>query len=65
MLGNASYHAHSCRFRILFAIQSFVPGRCGVTQEEADAWADELRALGAAGDCFFSINRYLFGAVKS
>lgn len=47
-------------FGILAAIQGFVPGRCGVEQEEAEAWADELRARGAAGEYFFSLNRYVF-----
>ena len=48
----------------MFAIQSFVAGRQGVTKAEADAWAADLRALGEAGEYFFSINRYLFAAVK-
>jgi SAM-dependent methyltransferase len=61
---NAAYHAHCYSFGILFAIQSFVAGRGGVTKREADAWAADLRALGASGEYFFSINRYLFGAVK-
>ena len=28
-------------------------------QEEIDAWTDDLRRLGAAGDCFFSPNEYI------
>ena len=61
---NASYNPHCYSFGILFAIQSFVAGRRGVTREEAEAWGADLRALGEAGEYFFSINRYLFGAVK-
>lgn len=61
---NTAYHAHSYSFGIMLAIQSFVPGHRGVTREEADAWAAELRALGEAGRYFFSLNRYLFGAVR-
>jgi hypothetical protein len=45
-------------------IQRFVAGRRGVTKEEADAWAEDLRARGESGDYFFSINRYLFTARK-
>ncbi len=61
---NSSYHSHSYSFGIMFAIQSFVAGRQGVTKAEADAWAADLRALGEVGEYFFSINRYLFAAVK-
>ncbi len=62
---NTSYHPHTYSFGILFAIQNFAAGRQGVTKEEADAWATDIRALGEAGEYFFSINRYLFGAVKA
>ena len=61
---NASYHCHSYSFGIMFAIQSFVAGHRGVSREEADAWGEDLRALGDTGEYFFSINRYLFSAVK-
>jgi ubiquinone/menaquinone biosynthesis C-methylase UbiE len=36
----------------------------GVSQSEADAWADELRALGSSGEYFFSANEYIFTAEK-
>jgi ubiquinone/menaquinone biosynthesis C-methylase UbiE len=36
----------------------------GVPQSEADAWADDLRALGSRGDYFFSSNEYIFTADK-
>lgn len=50
--------------RMIDLIAAFVAGRRDVTGEEAAAWAAELRALGAAGRYFFSLNRYLFGARK-
>jgi hypothetical protein len=31
-----------------------------MAEGEAAAWADDLRALGARGEYFFSLNRYLF-----
>ncbi len=37
----------------------------GLDQEEADAWADELPALGARGACFFSSNEYIFTARRA
>ena len=36
----------------------------GVSQAEADAWAEELPDLGADGDYFFSSNEYVFTARK-
>jgi len=36
----------------------------GVSQSEADAWADDLRALGSSGDYFSSSNEYIFTADK-
>ena len=36
----------------------------GLTRADADAWAADLRALGEAGEYFFSVNRYLFMVVK-
>ena len=38
------------------------PGRRGVTDAEAKAWAADLTGLGRK--YFFSLNRYLFLAVK-
>jgi hypothetical protein len=46
-------------------MESFAPGRKGVTQTEADAWFAEFAELGKEGKFFFSINRYLFVANKT
>jgi hypothetical protein len=43
-------------------ITEFVPGRQGLTEADAQAWAEDLKALG--DDYFFSLNRYLFLAVR-
>jgi arsenite methyltransferase len=40
----------------------FVVSRKGLTAEEVNAWAADLRVLGA--EAFFSLNRYLFLATK-
>lgn len=39
-------------------VEAFVPGRDGIDAAEVQAWATDLRSLGA--DAFFSLNRYLF-----
>jgi arsenite methyltransferase len=36
----------------------------GVSQDEADAWVDDLVGLGATGEYFFSSNEYIFSAEK-
>jgi len=64
-LVNPSLHRNCYSFGILAAIAAFVAGRRGVDADEAEAWAAELRELGASGEYFFSINRYLFGAIKT
>ena len=61
---NPTLHPDTYSFGILHAIQGFVAGRGDVSREEAHAWADELRELGRSGEYFFSVNRYLFGAVR-
>jgi len=57
---NAGYDVHSLSAGLIDIIAAFVPGRAGVTEGEARAWADDLRALG--NSYFFSLNRYLFVA---
>ena len=44
-------------------VAAYVPGRGGVSQAEATAWAQDLASLG--DDYFFSLNRYLFVAHRS
>ena len=61
---NTAYQPHSYSYGILAMIHNFVPGRAGVSPQEADAWFEDIRALGASGDYFFSLNRYLFGATR-
>lgn len=61
---NPEYHAHSYSAGIAFGVESFVPGRNGLTREDVAAWAADLRALGERGEYFFSVNRYLFVGVK-
>jgi SAM-dependent methyltransferase len=55
---NRGYEPRAYSGGIFAIIRDFVPGRGGVSAEEAAAWADELVALGE--DWFFSLNRYLF-----
>lgn len=61
-LFNAGYAADTVSAGIMHLVHGFVPGHAGVTAAEADAWRDDLVSLGP--DYFFSVNRYLFVAVK-
>lgn len=63
-LFNPVYEPDSYSNRMIDVIVAFVVGRRGVSSAEAAAWAEDLRALGARGHYFFSLNRYLFGARK-
>ena len=47
---------------IMAIIAAYVVGRDGLTQDEVDAWAADLRGQGDGA--FFSLNRYLFGATR-
>lgn len=49
---------------MLAMMAKFAVGRNDVSQSEADAWLAEFTTLGARGEFFFSLNRYLFLAVK-
>ncbi|WP_433164616.1 methyltransferase domain-containing protein [Kribbella sp. CA-247076] len=57
---NAGYGDHMLSAGLIDIISEFVPGRRGVSEDAARAWADDLRALGKS--YFFSLNRYLFVA---
>jgi ubiquinone/menaquinone biosynthesis C-methylase UbiE len=57
---NAGFDPRTYSAGLIDIVAGFVPGRGGVTEEEAQAWADDLRGLGDS--YFFSLNRYLFVA---
>ena len=59
---NAGYDRNTFSAGLIGMITAFVAGRDGITELEAAAWADDLIALD--GEYFFSLNRYLFVAVK-
>lgn len=61
---NANFDPNTYSNRLIDLIIPFVVGRGRITQNEADAWARELRDCGEKGEYFFSLNRYLFLAHK-
>jgi arsenite methyltransferase len=52
----------SFSYGLMPIVKSFVPGRKGVTNEDAEAWAEELQRLGK--DYFFCLNQFLFLVMK-
>ena len=63
-LFNPVFDVETYSNRVIDIIAPFVSGRRGITAEDADAWAQELRKLGEQEKYFFSLNRYLFKARK-
>jgi ubiquinone/menaquinone biosynthesis C-methylase UbiE len=61
---NPSFDQNTYSNRLIDLIASFVSGRSNISGDEARIWADELRDLCGDGQYFFSLNRYLFLAVK-
>ena len=59
---NAGYDQNTYSAGLIGFVAAFVPGRQGLSESDASAWADDLIALDS--DYFFSLNRYLFLAVK-
>lgn len=63
-LFNPEYDPNTYSHGLIDLIMAFAPGRQGVTKEEVEVWAEDLRRLGNEGFYFFSLNRYLFLATK-
>ncbi len=61
-LMNAGYDPNTFSAGLIGFITAFVPGRQGVSERDARDWAEDLKALG--DDYFFSLNRYLFLALR-
>ncbi|MFZ1881337.1 MAG: methyltransferase domain-containing protein [Gaiellaceae bacterium] len=61
---NTVYDATSFSYNIASLIAAFVPGRGGVSEDEATKWLNDLTELQHEGRYFFSINRYLFAASR-
>ena len=60
VLLNSAFGPRTFSAGVMRLIADFVPERRGVTDDEAEAWLVDLQDLGARGEYFFSVNRYLF-----
>jgi ubiquinone/menaquinone biosynthesis C-methylase UbiE len=61
---NAEFNPNTYSNRMIDLIIPFVIGRAGITHDEAETWARDLRDRGQSGEYFFSLNRYFFLARK-
>lgn len=61
---NTDYDPNTYSNRLVDIIVQFVAGRNGITRDDAEMWAKEVRQLGEQGEYFFSLNRYMFLAKK-
>jgi arsenite methyltransferase len=55
---NVGYAPATYSGGLIGIVAGFVPGRGGVTEAEASAWAEGLRAMGP--DYFFALSRFMF-----
>ena len=61
---NPDYQPDRYSYQIARLIAAFVPGRDGVTEQDARDWLEDLRQTGERGESFFSLNQYLYVVEK-
>lgn len=65
MQSEASYSEDTVSHYLIEFAMGYVVGVDGITNDEARAWADDLRQLGRERDYFFSMNEYFVVASKN
>ncbi len=58
------YTDHSYVASMTLMIATYCVGKDGLTKDDVDGWLTGQMAVAARGDWFFSLNRYVFTAVK-
>lgn len=59
-----TYNDNSYAAGILISTREFAKGRGGLTEADVEDWHADLLAKANSGEFFFSLNRYLFSAIK-
>ena len=57
---NPDYDQNTYSYGVIDFIQTYVKSVDSISDAELQAWANELHELGAKGEYFFSLNRYIF-----
>jgi ubiquinone/menaquinone biosynthesis C-methylase UbiE len=61
---NPKYDPDTYSVQLIPIVGSFIVGRRGVTQEDAEAWMADLRQMGDKGEYFFCLNQFLYLVTK-
>ena len=61
---NPTFDPNTFSALLAVAVASFVPGRAGVTADEAVEWASDIHRTGVQGEYFFCLNQYLFSVER-
>lgn len=64
-LATADYDEDAFGVSMLALVRDFVAGRAGITEAEANAWAEEQRQLGDRGEFFFQCTQFCFTGAKT
>ncbi len=61
---NVAYDPNTYSVGMMQMLGNFAAGRNGLTAADISTWKDDARAIGAEGDYFFSLNRFVFIGVR-
>ncbi len=61
---NIEYDPNNYSYSMIQLMSKFAAGKQQLTAQDADEWAEDLKAFGERGEYFFSVNRYVFVARK-
>jgi SAM-dependent methyltransferase len=64
-LVNLAYDVHTYSIGMSKVIGGFAAGRNGLSVHDIEAWKADLKNQGEKGEYFFSLNRYVFSAVRT
>jgi len=63
-LVNLAYDLHTYSIGMSKVIGNFAAGRNGLSAQDINEWQTDLKKQGDKGEYFFSLNRYVFSAVR-
>jgi ubiquinone/menaquinone biosynthesis C-methylase UbiE len=61
---NTAYNPHTYDYGVIDLVANFARGRAGVSNADVDAWLADIEGQESNGTYFFSLNQYLFQAIR-
>jgi ubiquinone/menaquinone biosynthesis C-methylase UbiE len=61
---NTHYHPNTYDYGIIDLVANFARGRAGVSDGDVEAWLADITKQARSGSYFFSLNQYLFKAIR-